>query len=109
MLTTSGDDRSPGNGVPDSLVRIELITCYHRNPGLEGTCGELAERIGRNREQVESQMRKLVQLCILDRRQCDGETRYTYIPPYSLPLGRRGGDRDKPGGVPLGGRAGRRG
>jgi predicted transcriptional regulator len=72
--------------VSDSLIRIELITHFHRNPGLEGTSMELADMIGRERSRVEGQMKKLVQLHILDERLDNGECYYRYIPPHCIPL-----------------------
>jgi hypothetical protein len=72
--------------VSDSLIRIELITHFHRNPGLEGTSPELADLIGRDRSRVESQMKKLVQLHILDERLSNGELHYKYIPPHCIPM-----------------------
>ena len=74
------------NSVPDSVVRIELITHFHRNPGLESTAMEMADCIGRQKEQVECQMRKLVQLRILDEQLVGGETIYKYIPPFSISM-----------------------
>jgi hypothetical protein len=74
------------NGVPDSVVRIELITHFHRNPGLESTAMEMADCIGRQREQVECQMRKLVQLRILDEQLVGEELIYKYIPPFSISM-----------------------
>ena len=70
------------NGISDRLIRIELITHFHRNPGLEGTALELAESIGRDLSRVEDQMKKLVQLNILDERALGSELRYRYIPPH---------------------------
>jgi len=74
------------NGVPDSVVRIELITHFHRNPGLESTAVEMADCIGRHRDQVECQMRKLVQLRILDEHLVGGEFIYKYIPPFFISM-----------------------
>ena len=74
------------NSVPDSVVRIELITHFHRNPGLESTATDMANCIGRQREQVECQMRKLVQLRILDERLVGEELIYKYIPPFSISI-----------------------
>jgi hypothetical protein len=72
------------NGVSDSLIRIELISHFHRNPGLEGTSHELAGMIGRDSDRVQNQMKKLVQLHILDERLCDGELLYRYMPPHCV-------------------------
>ena len=74
------------NTVPDSVVRIELITHFHRNPGLESTAMEMADCIGRHKDQVECQMRKLVQLRILEEQPVGGATIYKYIPPFSISM-----------------------
>lgn len=81
------------NTVPDSVVRIELITHFHRNPGLESTAMEMADCIGRQKEQVECQMRKLVQLRILDEQLVGGELIYKYIPPFSISMFNKKGKR----------------
>jgi hypothetical protein len=79
------DKRSTsGNGVSDSLIRIELITHFHRNPGLYSTSLELADAIGRDPFRVETQMNKLVQLHILEETPRNGQSRYRYIPPHSV-------------------------
>jgi predicted transcriptional regulator len=77
---TSGGE----NGVSDSLIRIELITHFHRNPGIENTTAEIAEVVGRDEERVECQLRKLVQLHILEERPSNGLSRYRYVPPHSV-------------------------
>jgi len=69
------------NGTSDSLVRIRLLTIFHRNPELAYNCLDLAEAVGRSREMVERQIRKLVCLGILAEFQENGETCYRYIPP----------------------------
>jgi hypothetical protein len=69
--------------VSDSLIRIELITHFHRNPGLEGTPSEVADAIGRDVLRVAYQMKKLVQLHILDEKPSNGESLYRYMPPLS--------------------------
>jgi hypothetical protein len=74
------------NTVPDSVVRIELITHFHRNPGLESTAMEMADCIGRHKDQVECQMRKLVQLRILEEQLVGEEMIYRYIPPFSISM-----------------------
>ena len=81
------------NTVPDSVVRIELITHFHRNPGLESTSMEMADCIGRQKEQVECQMRKLVQLRIHDEQSVGGELIYKYIPPFSISMFNKKGKR----------------
>lgn len=72
------------NKVSDSLIRIELITHFHRYPGVELTPLEMAEATGRDAGRVEHQMKKLVLLHILEERPLDGENRYRYIPPLSV-------------------------
>ncbi|OFW55989.1 MAG: hypothetical protein A2V52_02735 [Actinobacteria bacterium RBG_19FT_COMBO_54_7] len=81
------------NGISDSLIRIELITHFHRNPGLEGSVPELAESIGRDLSRVEDQMKKLVQLNILDEKAFGGELRYRYIPPHYVSRRRERGQK----------------
>jgi predicted transcriptional regulator len=73
-----------GNVVSDSLVRIELITHFHRNPGLDATSSDLAEAIGRDSTQVECQIKKLVQLHILEEKPHNGLCHYRYVPPHSV-------------------------
>ncbi len=89
MTATGGNEQTGSANISDSLIRIELITCFHCHPGLEGTCSELAERIGRDASRVEGQMKKLVQLKILEELPLEGETRYRYLPPHSLSLARK--------------------
>ena len=84
------------NVVSDSLIRIELITHFHRNPGLEGTSMEIAEMIGRDKSRVESQMKKLIQLHILDEICYEGELRYRYVPPHYIPINNGRGSNRKP-------------
>ena len=72
------------NNVSDSLIRIELITHFHRYPGLECSPLDMAEAIGRDLSRVECQMKKLVQLRILDERPCKGGSKYRYVPPLSV-------------------------
>ena len=72
------------NNTSDSLIRIELITHFHRYPGLECTPMEIAEAIGRDLSRVECQMKRLVQLQILDERPFEGGNRYRYVPPLSV-------------------------
>ena len=73
-----------GNRLSDSLIRIELITHFHRYPGLECTPTQMAEAIGRDLGRVECQVKKLVQLQILDERPSDEGNRYRYVPPLSV-------------------------
>ena len=72
------------NNVSDSLIRIELITHFHRYPGVELSPTEMAEATGRDAVRVEYQMKKLVQLHILEERPLNGENRYRYKPPLSV-------------------------
>jgi hypothetical protein len=76
--------RSEGNGVSDSLIRIEIITHFHRNPGLVSTPTDMADATGRDLLRVECQMKKLVQLHILEENTCNGQCRYRYVPPHSV-------------------------
>lgn len=78
-----------GNGACDSIIRIELITHFHRNPGMEGTTERMAEAIGRERQRVEAQLKKLVQLRILEEGVKEGVTTYRYLPPVSISSRRR--------------------
>jgi hypothetical protein len=79
--------------IPDSVVRIELISHFHRNPAWEGTCHQLARTMGREIEQVERQMRKLVELNIVQEIVIGGENRFRYVPPFSISLRERGRKR----------------
>ena len=72
------------NNVSDSLIRIELITHFHRYPGLECSSVDIAEAIGRDLSRVECQMKKLVQLHILDEKPSKEGNRYRYIPPLTV-------------------------
>ncbi|WP_287152856.1 hypothetical protein [Candidatus Solincola tengchongensis] len=73
------------NGTSGSLVRIQLLTLFHRNPGMKGTAVELAEAIGRDPDAVEEQARKLAQLRILEEVNEEGGSSYRYLPPRSIP------------------------
>jgi DNA-binding IclR family transcriptional regulator len=84
VLYERGADEVNANNVSDSLIRIELITHFHRYPGLECSPVDIAEAIGRDLSRVEFQMKKLVQLRILDERPCEEGNRYRYIPPLSV-------------------------
>jgi hypothetical protein len=72
------------NGVSDSLIRIEIITHFHRNPGLVSTPDDMAGATGRDPHRVECQMNKLVQLHILEEKPSNGQCRYRYVPPHSV-------------------------
>lgn len=80
-----------GNGACDSIIRIELITHFHRNPGMESTPACMAEAIGRDLSRVEEQLKKLVQLRILLEKPRGDEVYYRYLPPLSSSMGRRRG------------------
>ncbi len=71
------------NGACDSIIRIELITHFHRNPGMESTPSHMAEAIGRERTRVEEQLKKLVQLRILQETSRGDKVYYRYLPPVS--------------------------
>lgn len=73
-----------GNGACDSIIRIELITHFHRNPCMEGTPEAVSEAIGRDRVRVEAQLKKLVQLRILQEKTRGGEIYYRYLPPLAV-------------------------
>lgn len=75
------------NGTSESLVRIRLLTIFHRNPGLAFNCLDLAEAVGRSRDTVERQLRKLLHLGILVEVQDNGETCYRYLPPHVTEAG----------------------
>jgi hypothetical protein len=73
-----------GNGVSDSLIRIEIISHFHRNPGLVSTPAEISDVTGRELQRVERQMNRLVQLNILEENIGNGNPSYHYVPPYSV-------------------------
>lgn len=77
-----------GNGACDSIIRIELITHFHRNPGMESTPVRMAEAIGRELSRVEEQLKKLVQLRILEEQNRGDELYYSYLPPVSAYIGK---------------------
>lgn len=76
--------KADNNGVSDSLIRIEIITHFHRNPGLLSSPEDLSKAMGRDRSRVEFQIKKLVQLNILEEMSGNGECRYRYLPPHSV-------------------------
>ncbi|MBC7254132.1 MAG: hypothetical protein H5T72_09210 [Actinobacteria bacterium] len=79
------------DGTSESLVRIQILTLFHRNPGLVGTSVELAEAIGRNPVTVREQIRKLARLRILEEIEVRGEAAYRYLPPRSIVAGDEAG------------------
>ncbi|MGQ9476459.1 MAG: hypothetical protein ACUVRX_01605 [Actinomycetota bacterium] len=72
------------NGSSESLVRIQILTLFHCNPGLMGTSVELAEAIGRDPDTVAAQVRKLADLRILEEVEAGGGVAYRYLPPRCL-------------------------
>jgi hypothetical protein len=84
-----------GNGCSESLLRIELLTVFHRNPGLVCSCSFLAEATGRDMELVQEQAEKLLDLRILEAEEREGERRYRYLPPRLI--SRKGGNEAKAG------------
>lgn len=77
------------NGTSESLVRIEILTLFHRNPGLLGTPAYLAEATGRDLVTVDRQARKLADLRILEMVEVNGKTCYRYLAPSVLSRIRR--------------------
>jgi hypothetical protein len=71
-----------GKRIPDSVIRVELITFFHRYPGTHFGACEIAERLERDPLQVEAQLERLAQLNILEKSEMEGETVYRYRPPY---------------------------
>ncbi len=69
--------------VPDSVVRIELISFYHRNPEYFETSDEIVKNFEYRAEQVRGQLDKLVALKILEQVEQDGQAYYRYLPPFS--------------------------
>jgi hypothetical protein len=69
--------------VPNSVVRIELISFFHNHPKLVLTCEEIVKNLRFREEQVVEQIDHLVNLRILHKENVDGATIYRYIPPYS--------------------------
>lgn len=70
--------------IPDSVIRVELITFFHRYPSASFKAEEIAERLGRDSKQVECQLERLAELNILEKAEMDGETVYRYRPPYCV-------------------------
>lgn len=79
-----GERGSQDEGCFEGLVRIELLTLFHRNPGLVCSCSYLAEATGREIEVVRAQAEKLLGLRILDLVEEGGERRYRYLPPQAF-------------------------
>jgi hypothetical protein len=48
-----------------SEAKGEILTLYHRNPGLVDTLDGVCRRIGRNREQIETDVNEFVEMGIL--------------------------------------------
>ncbi|MEJ5186946.1 MAG: hypothetical protein WHT46_07695 [Candidatus Geothermincolales bacterium] len=94
-IGTNGEGRRGSllvrNRVPDSVVRVELITFFHRFVGASYDAHEIAERIKRDPEQVRGQLERLVGLNILERSESDGRVSYRYRPPYCAAWHKRPG------------------
>ncbi len=69
--------------VPDSVVRIELISFYHRNPDYYEAPDEIAKNFDFRPQQVLGQLEKLVSMKILEAVEEEGKTYYRYLPPFS--------------------------
>ena len=80
-----------GKRIPDSVIRVELITFFHRYAEASFEACEIAERLGRDPLQVEAQLERLAQLNILDKLEMEGETVYRYRPPYCATWKERSG------------------
>lgn len=78
------ESAAESNGISDSLIRIEIITHFHRNPGLISTPDDMAAATGKDRKRVECQMNKLVHLHILEECANNGRCCYRYVPPHSV-------------------------
>lgn len=78
-----GDNGITKAKVPDSVVRIELISFYHRNPEYVETSDEIVKNFEYRADQVRGQLEKLVALKILESVEEEGKTYYRYLPPFS--------------------------
>lgn len=78
-----GENGTPKAKVPDSVVRIELISFYHRNPDFIETSEEIVKNFEYREDQVHGQLEKLVNLKILEKVDKDGKAYYRYLPPFS--------------------------
>jgi hypothetical protein len=78
-----GENGHSNAKVPDSVVRIELISFYHRNPEFFETSEEIVKNFEYRAEQVCGQLEKLVHLKILEKVEEDGTAFYRYLPPFS--------------------------
>ena len=83
MAQVEGSNGSNGSGVPDRVVRVELISFYHRNPELCETSDVISGYFDYRKEQVCRQLENLVDLRILERVEQDGQVLYRYLPPFS--------------------------
>ncbi|MBN2026240.1 MAG: GAF domain-containing protein [Actinobacteria bacterium] len=70
-------------GIPDRVIRIELISCFSHCPDTVATCEAMAKRLNRSVHQVERQMDALVELRILAKTEKGGHTIYSYLPPLA--------------------------
>jgi len=82
-----------GKEIPDSIIRVELISFFSKNPGLIISARELALRMNRDAEHVKRQVERLAHLRILEKGEVDGRTCYSYIPPRLNRAGKRYGLR----------------
>lgn len=69
--------------MPDSVVRIELISFYHRNPDFFETSEEIVKNFEYREDQVCGQLERLVHLKILEKVEKNGTAYYRYLPPFS--------------------------
>ncbi len=83
MAERNGSNGDRLSGVPDRVVRVELITFYHRNPHLCETSEAICSCLNYSAEQVARQLEELVRLNILERMEKDGAVFYRYLPPFS--------------------------
>lgn len=84
MQEYSGNGNGNGNvKVPDSVVRIELISFYHRNPDFYETSEGIVKNFGYLFEQVHEQLENLVRLKILEKIMVNDSAYYRYLPPIS--------------------------
>ncbi len=84
MLENGNNGKHLTAGVPDRVVRVELISFYHRNPDFCETSEVISRHFECYRaEQVCRQLENLVELRILEKVEENGEIRYRYLPPFS--------------------------
>jgi|GEM_PF-2664460 len=83
MAERNGGNGKHFSGVPDRVVRVELISFYHRNPHLCESPEAICACFEYDPEQVCRQLEELVRLNILERAEMDGSVFYRYLPPFS--------------------------